>query len=167
VIAAWMTITSLLVLSLCAIVAAQIYRRNLRTADDCADQFIDTVESMASAGDFPPELIEHLYMIGAYVDRTTFALRVCYEFRKMQSRDVKSSSDDSPLVKIVGQLPDVQKARFMRAVALFLGSLCYRDPFNGAFMRRALLSGSRDKAIREEAVALEGMCRDFDRMAHA
>jgi hypothetical protein len=166
-ISAWITIIATFVLILCIAMVTQSYRRNLRVANECADQFIKAVDDMARSEEYPQELMQHLYVIGSHVDSTSFAMRVCFNFKKMKQDRTHPPENSSDIMRAFDRLAYGQKVRFMEVIGLFLGSLCYRDPLNGGFMRRALLSGSRDRAIREETLALEDMCRHDGGLAHA
>lgn len=143
------------------------YRKNLRFADECADQYIEEINRIARSGEFPRELIEHLYRLGEHVDDMRVAMRICYNFKQMIKTGVRPGDTASHFMRAFDRLNHGQKDQFMKVTALFLCSICYRDPVNGAFMRRTLLSGARDRAIRDEAAALADMCDDHRGMAHA
>lgn len=143
------------------------YRKNLRFADECADQYIVEIDRIARSEQFSKELIEHLYRLGEHVDDMWLAMRICYNFKQMIKKGARPSDASSGFMRAFNRLNYSQKDQFMKAMALFLCSICYRDPINGAFMRRALLSGARDRAIRDEAAALADMCENHRGMAHA
>lgn len=162
----------IIVMATCVLIAGMAlgvlsYRKNLRFADDCADQYIDEINIIARSGEFPKELIEHLYRLGEHVDDMRFAMRICYNFKQMIKKRVRPSDTASHFTRTFDRLNHGQKDQFMKAMALFLCSICYRDPINGAFMRRTLLSGARDRAMRDEAAVLADMCDDHRGMAHA